>query len=323
MTTYAMGVDFGSTTAKTIILDGRGDIVASCIESMGAVSDEGVKASIAGALQQLGITQADVGFTVTTGYGRRMLDVSQKSYTEITCHARGAVALVPDARLVIDIGGQDSKVIAVDANGLVETFAMNDRCAAGTGKFLEVLARAVEIKLPEMGPLAMQATQALKISSMCATFAETEVISLLAEGHSKPDVLGAVHAAIASRTAGLVGRVGKRTPIVMTGGVAKNVAAVHHIETSLGQKLVLPPDPQIAGALGAALFALDEIRMAAWRRSAPRSSTRRIGSLTRRWTAHGLADPRAKARMPPRPVRGARPVRRGKSWWRRPPCGPR
>jgi predicted CoA-substrate-specific enzyme activase len=265
MITYAMGVDFGSTTAKTIILNGEGGIVASCIESMGAVSDEGVKASIAGALRQAGITQADVNFCVTTGYGRRMLDVSQKSYTEITCHARGAVALVPDARLVIDIGGQDSKVIAVDSNGLVETFAMNDRCAAGTGKFLEVLARAVDIKLPEMGPLAMTADKTLKISSMCATFAETEVISLLAEGNSKPDVLGAVHAAIASRTAGLVGRVGKRMPIVMTGGVAKNVAAVHHIETVLGQKLVLPPDPQIAGALGAALFALDEIRMASKR----------------------------------------------------------
>jgi predicted CoA-substrate-specific enzyme activase len=263
--TYAMGIDFGSTTAKTIILNGDGDIVASRIESMGAVSDEGVKASIAGALQEAGITQSEVSFCVTTGYGRRMLDVSQKSYTEITCHARGAVALVPDARLVIDIGGQDSKVIAVDANGLVETFAMNDRCAAGTGKFLEVLARAVEIKLTEMGPLAMEAGQSLKISSMCATFAETEVISLLAEGHSKPDVLGAVHAAIASRTAGLVGRVGKRTPIVMTGGVAKNIAAVHHIETVLGQKLILPPDPQIAGALGAALFALDEIRMASKR----------------------------------------------------------
>src|SRR5260221_4491201 len=124
MTTYAMGVDFGSTTAKTIILDGRGDIVASCIESMGAVSDEGVKASIAGALQQLGITQADVGFTVTTGYGRRMLDVSQKSYTEITCHARGAVALVPDARLVIDIGGQDSQGIPLGANGPVGNLAM-------------------------------------------------------------------------------------------------------------------------------------------------------------------------------------------------------
>jgi predicted CoA-substrate-specific enzyme activase len=257
-----MGVDFGSTTAKTVILDMAGKTVGACISSMGAVSDDGVKASVAGALLQAGIAQSDVGFTVTTGYGRRMLEISQKSYTEITCHARGAVALVPAARLVIDIGGQDSKVIAVDAAGLVETFAMNDRCAAGTGKFLEVLARAVEVELVDMGPLALQSTQTLKISSMCATFAETEVISLLAEGRTKADTLAAVHAAIADRTAGLVGRVGKRLPIVMTGGVAKNVAAVHHIEAALGQKLILPPDPQIAGALGAALFALDEIRSA-------------------------------------------------------------
>jgi predicted CoA-substrate-specific enzyme activase len=297
-----MGVDFGSTTAKTIILNGEGDIVASRIESMGAVSDEGVKASIAGALQQAGITQSEVNFCVTTGYGRRMLDVSQKSYTEITCHARGAVALVPDARLVIDIGGQDSKVIAVDANGLVETFAMNDRCAAGTGKFLEVLARAVEIKLTEMGPLAMQAGQSLKISSMCATFAETEVISLLAEGHSKPDVLGAVHAAIAARTAGLVGRVGKRTPIVMTGGVAKNVAAVHHIEAVLGQRLVLPPDPQIAGALGAALFALDEIRMAAKRSAVMDEEDRDVASAMGEARACG---PACKTSAPGATVVGA------------------
>lgn len=268
MSSYAMGVDFGSTTGKTVILDSTGEIVATCIASMGAVSDEGVKAAIAGALQQAQLEQSDIAYTVSTGYGRRMLEASQKSYTEITCHARGAVALVPAARLVIDIGGQDSKVIAVDRQGLVETFAMNDRCAAGTGKFLEVLARAVQVALPEMGPLALTATENLKISSMCATFAETEVISLLAEGHAKPDVLGAVHAAIAARTAGLVGRVGKRSPIVMTGGVAKNVAAVHHIEAALGEKLILPPDPQIAGALGAALFALDEIRAASRRTSA-------------------------------------------------------
>ena len=159
-------------------------------------------------------------------------------------------------------------MIAVDSHGRVETFAMNDRCAAGTGKFLEVLARAVQIDLREMGPLALESTETLKISSMCATFAETEVISLLAEGHTKPDVLAAVHAAIAARTSGLVGRVGKRTPIVMTGGVAKNVAAVHHIEAALGQKLVLPEDPQLAGALGAALFALDEIRAASKRSAA-------------------------------------------------------
>ncbi len=262
MKSYVMGIDFGSTTAKTVILDLKGRIVSSCVAHMGAVSGEGVKASIEGALGEAGITQDDVGRTVSTGYGRRMLDVADKNYTEITCHARGAVAMVPDARLVIDIGGQDSKVISVDANGLVAQFAMNDRCAAGTGKFLEVLARAMEIDLQDMGDIALKAETTLKISSMCATFAETEVISLLAEGNSKPDVLGAVHAAIASRTLGLIGRVGKKGPVVMTGGVAKNAAAVHHIQQALGMPLVLPSAPQVAGALGAALLALDDYRAA-------------------------------------------------------------
>lgn len=260
MNRHVMGIDFGSTTAKTVILDLRGNVIAACVAHMGAVSGDGVKASIAGALEQAGLTQADIGRVVSTGYGRRMLDIADKNFTEITCHARGAVAMVPDARLVIDIGGQDSKVIAVDSNGLVAQFAMNDRCAAGTGKFLETLARAMQVDLRDMGPIALEATEKLKISSMCATFAETEVISLLAEGAKKPDVLGAVHAAIAARTLGLVGRVGKKGPVVMTGGVAKNVAAVHYIQEALGLPLHLPTDPQIAGALGAALLALDDYR---------------------------------------------------------------
>jgi (R)-2-hydroxyacyl-CoA dehydratese activating ATPase len=197
---------------------------------------------------------------VSTGYGRRMLDIADRTITEITCHARGAVHMVPEARMVIDIGGQDSKVIAIDPNGLVQQFAMNDRCAAGTGKFLEALARAVNVELDEMGPLALEAKQKLQVTSMCATFAETEVISLLAEGASKVEVLGGVHAAMAKRTIGLVSRVGKREPIVMTGGVARNPAAVRHIEEALGCKLILPERPQIAGALGAALFALDDYR---------------------------------------------------------------
>jgi (R)-2-hydroxyacyl-CoA dehydratese activating ATPase len=259
MKSYVMGIDFGSTTAKTVILDRKGQIVASSVSHKGSVSDESAKASMAEALASAGLTTKDIARAVSTGYGRRMLDIADKSYTEITCHARGAVAMVPDARLVIDIGGQDSKVIAVDANGLVSQFAMNDRCAAGTGKFLEALARAVTVPLEQMGPMALEARENLVISSMCATFAETEVISLLAEGKSKPEVLGAVHAAIASRTVGLVARVGKRDPIVMTGGVAKNVAAVHYIEQALGAKLHIPPAPQIAGAYGAALIALDEL----------------------------------------------------------------
>ena len=257
---HVMGVDFGSTTGKTVILDGEGRVVGACVSQKGAVSDESAKASMAGALAQAGLTQAQILVTVSTGYGRRMLEVADKSYTEITCHARGAVAMVPQARLVIDIGGQDSKVIAVDDNGLVSQFAMNDRCAAGTGKFLEALARAVQVDLEVMGPMAMQAEASLSISSMCATFAETEVIALLAEGKAKTEVLGAVHAAIANRTSGLVARVGLREPVVMTGGVAKNVAAVHHIGKVLGVPLIIPSDPHTAGALGAALFALDEAR---------------------------------------------------------------
>ncbi|MFV0382811.1 acyl-CoA dehydratase activase [Paracoccus sp. (in: a-proteobacteria)] len=260
MKRFVMGVDFGSTTAKTVILDLEGRLVAQSVAHMGAVSGDGVKASIASALDQAGLAQEDMGRTVSTGYGRRMLDNADKNYTEITCHARGAVAMVPGARLVIDIGGQDSKVIAVDGNGLVAQFAMNDRCAAGTGKFLEVLARAVEVDLDDLGDLALEAQEKLKISSMCATFAETEVISLLAEGHPKSDVMGAVHVAIAARTLGLVGRVGKKGPVVMTGGVARNPAAVHYIEQALEMPLILPDRPQIAGALGAALIGLDDFR---------------------------------------------------------------
>lgn len=260
MKKHIMGIDFGSTTAKTVILDLKGNIIAHAVAHMGAVSGEGVTTSIKMALDDAGLTQEAMGRTVSTGYGRRMLDMADKNYTEITCHARGAVAMVPGARLVIDIGGQDSKVISVDDNGLVAQFAMNDRCAAGTGKFLEVLARAVDVDLDKLGELALGAKEKLKISSMCATFAETEVISLLAEGHPKTDVMGAVHAAIAARTLGLVGRVGKNGPVVMTGGVARNPAAVHYIEQALEMPLTLPVRPQIAGALGAALIGLDDYR---------------------------------------------------------------
>jgi predicted CoA-substrate-specific enzyme activase len=260
MSAYVLGIDFGSTTGKAVILDQSGTVRAAQVSQRGAVSDEGVKAALAAALQEAGIALGEISRTVATGYGRRMLDIADRTITEITCHARGAVHMVPAARLVIDIGGQDSKVIAIDPNGLVAQFAMNDRCAAGTGKFLETLARAVNVGIDEMGPLALEAKKNLTVSSMCATFAETEVIALLAEGASKVEVLGGVHAAMAKRTIGLVARVGKREPVVMTGGVARNPAAVHHIEDALGTKLILPEGPQIAGALGAALFALDDFR---------------------------------------------------------------
>jgi (R)-2-hydroxyacyl-CoA dehydratese activating ATPase len=258
MNWYAMGVDLGSTTAKTVILDSAGELAASAIVQMGAVSRHAVRLSMEQALTLAGIDQHAVARTVGTGYGRRLIPVADNTFTEITCHARGASVLWPGVRLVIDIGGQDSKVIAVDENGLVDRFAMNDRCASGTGRFFEVLARALEIDVTEVGSLALTGATDLEVSSMCATFAETEVISLLAEGAEPPDIAASVHRAVAARTLGLVAQVGKRAPVVMTGGVAKNPAAVHFLSQALGLAVQLPADPQISGAYGAALLARDE-----------------------------------------------------------------
>jgi predicted CoA-substrate-specific enzyme activase len=258
MNWHAMGVDLGSTTAKTVILDSSGELAGSAIVQMGAVSRQAVGISMQRALAAAGIEQEAVARTVGTGYGRRLIPVADNTFTEITCHARGASVLWPGVRLVIDIGGQDSKVIAVDEDGMVDRFAMNDRCASGTGRFFEVLARALEIDVTEVGALAMSGATDLEVSSMCATFAETEVISLLAEGAEPPDIAASVHRAVAARTLGLVAQVGKRAPVVMTGGVAKNPAAVHYLSEALGLPVQVPTDPQISGAYGAALLARDE-----------------------------------------------------------------
>lgn len=260
MTSYVLGIDFGSTTAKVVVLDEHGEIIASSISAKGSVSDEGVRFALAEALERANVELSEIARVVSTGYGRRMLDIADRTITEITCHARGALALVPEAQVVIDIGGQDSKVIAIDKKGNVGRFAMNDRCAAGTGKFLEVLARAVNVDLDAMGAEALSAPESVQITSMCATFAETEVISLLAEGVPRATVLAGVHQSIGNRTVGLVGRVGQKDPIVMTGGVAQNIAAVHYLEKALNTTLIIPVNAQLAGALGAALFALDDVR---------------------------------------------------------------
>jgi activator of 2-hydroxyglutaryl-CoA dehydratase len=279
MSKYFMGVDLGSTTAKTVVLDDGGNVVGARIVQMGAVSREGSRRSIEGALEMAGLQMSDLDFIIGTGYGRRLIPGVGRTFTEITCHARGVSAMCPGVRLIIDVGGQDSKVIAVDEAGLVERFAMNDRCASGTGRFYEVLARALECDVAEVGELAMQGeaatapgankdraepdqytgvfTEGLEVSGMCATFAETEVISLMAEGAERQDVAAAVHRAVAHRTLGLVAQVGKRLPVVMTGGVARNRAAVHFLSRALHAPVRVPPDPQITGAYGAALLAME------------------------------------------------------------------
>jgi (R)-2-hydroxyacyl-CoA dehydratese activating ATPase len=252
-----LGVDLGSTTAKAVVVDATGVIVASSIVQMGAVSRKGMQQAVDQALDDAGVPAEDLDGTIATGYGRRLVPGAMRTYTEITCHARGTSAMVPGVRLVIDIGGQDSKAITVDADGLVEEFAMNDRCASGTGRFYEVLARAVECEVEEVGALALRGTEDLEVSSMCATFAETEIVSLLAQGLPTEDIAASVHRAIAARTLALVAQVGRRTPVVMTGGVAQNPAAVHFLAEALGATVGVPAHPQLTGAYGAALLAME------------------------------------------------------------------
>lgn len=260
MSLYALGVDFGSMTAKAVVVDQDKQVVAWSVIDKGVMIEEGAREAVADCLDQAGLTYDDIAVTIATGYGRRKLDIAQRTITEITCHARGANAMFPDCRMVIDIGGQDSKVIAVDDMGHVQEFAMNDRCAAGTGQFMGVLARALDVPLEDIGRLSLEGGSDITISAMCATFAETEVVSLRAQGTSTPDILAAINESVAKRTMGLIRRVGKRTPIAMTGGVARNIGVVRALETQLGEPLLIAGTSQTAGALGAALFALDDAR---------------------------------------------------------------
>lgn len=268
MTAYFMGVDLGSTTAKAVIVDDHGAITGAGTVQMGAVSRAGMQKAVDATLDEAGLREGELSATIATGYGRRLVPGVQRTFTEITCHARGTAAMCPGVRLVIDIGGQDSKAITVDESGLVEEFAMNDRCASGTGRFYEVLARAVECDIDGLGELALRGTRDLEVSSMCATFAETEIVSLLAQGMAVEDIAASVHRAIAGRTLALVAQVGRHFPVVLTGGVARNPAAVHFLSKALDHEVWVPDRPQITGAYGAALLAMESSG-----RSAP--STRR------------------------------------------------
>jgi (R)-2-hydroxyacyl-CoA dehydratese activating ATPase len=252
---WYLGVDLGSTTAKVVVLDRQGEIAAAEVVQMGAVSRTGCAKALDTAFAVAGVTRDDITGAIATGYGRRLVPGVDRTFTEITCHARGAAAMCPGVRLVVDIGGQDSKAILVDADGIAENFAMNDRCASGTGRFFEVLARAVECGIEELAELALAGEKELEVSSMCATFAETELISLLAQGERREDIAASVHRAVAARTVGLVAQVGRHTPVVMTGGVARNAAAVEALAKALRTEVVVPSSPQITGAYGAALLA--------------------------------------------------------------------
>ena len=249
------GVDIGSLSAKAIIMDESGRVLGSAIASTGANSRATAEIVFGEALDRARLTLDDVQEIVVTGYGRVSFAHPARKVTEIACHAAGAHHLVPGTRTVIDIGGQDCKVIGVSKEGRVVDFVMNDKCAAGTGRFLEVMSRALGVPLESMGELSARSRNRLTISNMCAVFAESEVVSLVAEGHPKEDIIRGLHEAVATRVAGMARRMGLEKEVTMTGGVAMNRGVVRAIEEALGLRLNVPAEPQLVGALGAALIA--------------------------------------------------------------------
>jgi len=251
------GIDVGALSIKVVLLDNREKILGYSILPTKPGVGELAQFAFDQALESAHLSKSNVAYIVSTGYGRRLVPFSNSEVTEITCHGKGAYWLCPEVRTIIDIGGQDSKAIRINSKGLVVNFAMNDKCAAGTGRFLEVMAHALGVELEEMGKLSLQAKKTLDVSNTCTVFAESEVISLIAEGHSKEDIIAGLHLAIAKRIVGLVARVGLAERVAMTGGVAKNMGVVKAIESLLGVTLLISEEPQIVGALGAALVATD------------------------------------------------------------------
>jgi len=256
---YFAGIDIGSLTCDAVIIDNSPKVISSSIVLTGARSRIAIEGAYNAAIEAAGLNKEDVIGLVSTGYGREQVEGRLKSITEISCHARGACFIYPGTNLILDIGGQDSKAIRVNKDGQVLDFAMNDKCAAGTGRFFEVMARALEIDLDDMGDLAARSTKTLSISSMCTVFAESEVVSLVARGEKVEDIVAGLCKAVAERTRALAQRVGISPEVTMTGGVAKNLGVVRALEGLLGHTFNIPDEPQIVGALGAALFAREVV----------------------------------------------------------------
>lgn len=251
------GIDSGSTSTDVVIIDRDKNIIAQSILPTGAGAAAGADRALDEALAQAGLSRSDINATVTTGYGRTAIKLGDQSITEITCHAKGAYFLDPSVRTIIDIGGQDSKVIRLDENGNVTNFVMNDKCAAGTGRFLELMARTLELSLDDMSRLGLEWKEDVTISSMCTVFAESEVVSLIAENRTPADIIHGLNRSVATKTCALCRRVGGEESYMMTGGVSKNRGVVSEIEKILGVKLHISDKAQLNGALGAALFALE------------------------------------------------------------------
>jgi len=259
---YLAGVDVGSTTSKTVILDGDGKVEASCILRNTYNLGESGRKTFEMALQQKGFSEGDIAYIVATGYGRRAIDFPNEVEPEVICHAKGTLELIPACRTIIDIGGQDSKVIELDDKG-VRKFQMNDKCAAGTGRYLDKLAKDIlQIEVEQLGELALKSQSPVSLSTQCTVFAESEIISYLSRSEPIENIAAGMHYSLARR----VIQIGKTASIrfdkeiILSGGVARNVGIVKAVTDLLKKEVIVPEDPQLTAALGAALMARERFK---------------------------------------------------------------
>lgn len=258
-----LGVDIGSLTGKAVVLKDD-EVLAQEVILTGPDSVETGQEVTKKALSVTGLTLEDMDFTVSTGYGRIVIPFADKNVSEISCHARGASHLFPGARTILDMGGQDCKAIRCDERGKVTDFAMNDKCAAGAGRSMGIVSELVKVPLPELGPLSLKAKErngdGVPVSSTCVVFARTEIVGYLRNGVARSEILAGSCAALCSRVQALLRRVGIEEAFVISGGIAKNPGVVNRLEQRLSLKAHIAEEPQIVGALGAALFAQDLIK---------------------------------------------------------------
>lgn len=252
-----LGIDIGSTSSKCVVLKNGEEVISKNVVSLGA-GTKGVQQVIDLTLEQTNLKLDDIDYTIATGYGRNSYSEADKTMSELSCHARGGVFIFGKIGTIVDIGGQDIKALKIDKNGDLSNFLMNDKCAAGTGRFLEVMARVLDVDLNDLGDLDAKATEKASISSTCTVFAESEVISSMAKNIPIPNIIRGIHFSVATRVAGLAKRGGLSKPVAMTGGVSKNSGVVRALGQELDSEILVSDDSQMAGAMGAALYAYDE-----------------------------------------------------------------
>jgi len=250
---YFAGVDIGSTMTKIVVMDGAGNICSRIVGPTGPEHRRLANEVLAQALEQANLSFGQIDYVVATGYGRVNVPFADRQITELSCHARGVASLFPTVRTAIDIGGQDAKGLKIKDGKLLD-FVMNDKCAAGTGRFLEVLADTLGLELDDLGGISLESTKKVPISSTCTIFAQQEVIARISEGLPLEDIVAGLHNALAGRVARMVQRLRVEPDVVLTGGVAKNIGVVRAMEENLGYKILVPPDPLLTGAIGAAIL---------------------------------------------------------------------